>query len=336
MPSEHATLTRVPLLDSGYAVELLHARYLTHRFTAHSHDELAVAVVEAGAVRTRLAGGTVVVSEGEILVLNAGDVHTGEAVTDAGYRYRMLYVDAAFLAHVAAGPRAGDAECAVPGFARRVIRDPRLALRLARAHAALASGRDSFAGETELVETLATLVARYAARDRELVARAPATPAADEMVRLVRDYLEAEYARVVTLAELARLTGLSPSYVSRTFRAALGVPPYSYLALVRARRARDLIMRGYALSEVTHATGFSDQSHLTKHFKRVYGLPPGQYARDVGRIAGVGSGDGAGAGADDGLEGQGAQLSRMPVGRSADRTDGRAGSGWPTLHRATA
>ncbi|HEX5830777.1 MAG TPA: helix-turn-helix domain-containing protein, partial [Gemmatimonadaceae bacterium] len=63
----------------------------------------------------------------------------------------------------------------------------------------------------------------------------------------------------------------------------VGVPPYAYLALVRVRRARALIARGHPLSSVTYVTGFSDQSHLTRQFKRVVGVPPGRYARAASR-----------------------------------------------------
>ena len=122
-------------------------------------------------------------------------------------------------------------------------------------------------------------------------ARAAAAPSADPLharvVATMRDYLEANHARVVTLAELARLTGFSPFHVSRIFRAAVGVAPYAYLSLVRVRRARELLANGCPLSTVTYETGFFDQSHFTRSFKRVVGVPPGQYARDVRRSGGV-------------------------------------------------
>jgi AraC-like DNA-binding protein len=92
----------------------------------------------------------------------------------------------------------------------------------------------------------------------------------------------------VTIDELAREAGLSAFHLIRVFRASFGLPPYRYLELVRIRHARRLIRRGWPLAQVVHATGFSDQSHLTRHFKRVVGVTPGGYARAVvgeGRVA---------------------------------------------------
>jgi AraC-like DNA-binding protein len=95
----------------------------------------------------------------------------------------------------------------------------------------------------------------------------------------VRDLLEAEYARTVTISELAREAGLSTFHLIRVFRASFGLPPYKYLEQVRIQQARRLIRHGFPLTHVVHATGFSDQSHLTRYFKRIVGVTPGTYAR---------------------------------------------------------
>lgn len=280
MPVERATVTRVELLESGSAVELLRAAYLTHRFSPHAHEELAVGVIEGGAVRTRLRYGMVVIPAGRIVTLNPGEVHCGAPASPEGYRYRMFYLGEP-LVRLALG-RAGTAEPA-PGsrlaFDSATIHDPPLAASLVRAHALLEAGVDRFAAECALVEVLGALAERHGVGALPV----PRARPGDGVVRLVRDFLEAEHARVVTLAELSALTGLSPFHVSRTFRAAVGVPPYAYLSLVRVRRARELIASGYPLAVAIHETGFADQSHLSKQFKRVFGVPPGQYAKDIGR-----------------------------------------------------
>jgi len=98
---------------------------------------------------------------------------------------------------------------------------------------------------------------------------------------LVRDHLHQHYGRVVTLAELARLTGRSPFYLSRVFRRAFGMPPYTYLARLRVQHARILLLSGHSMLSVTYTTGFSDQSHFIRHFKRVMGVTPGAYLRTM-------------------------------------------------------
>ena len=56
------------------------------------------------------------------------------------------------------------------------------------------------------------------------------------IVATVRDYLEEEHARAISLAELASLVGVSAFHLSRVFRRTVGLPPYAYLSHVRVRR----------------------------------------------------------------------------------------------------
>jgi AraC-like DNA-binding protein len=275
LAGEQARVTRLFLPSLG-EVELLQARYVRHRFAPHWHDELAVGVVEAGALRTRVGRGEAVVPAGSLLVLNPGEIHTGEPSGRDGFSYRMVYLDALRLDPGTRGGEAGDTGSLA--FATPVIEDRWLAGALLDAHRAL-TAPDGGRAEAEgaLVDVLWRLCERYSARTRvERRVRGDT-----RLVRAIRSHLEEHHARVVTLAELAALTGRSAFHMSRTFRLAVGVPPYAYLALVRVRRARELLRAGVPVSVVTHATGFADQSHFIRQFKRVVGVPPGQYAREV-------------------------------------------------------
>ncbi len=88
------------------------------------------------------------------------------------------------------------------------------------------------------------------------------------------------YARNVSLQELADLAELSTFHLSRAFRKAVGVPPHMYQIQVRIARAKTLLARGVSPASVAHAVGFYDQSHFGQHFKRLVGVTPGAYARE--------------------------------------------------------
>jgi AraC-like DNA-binding protein len=66
--------------------------------------------------------------------------------------------------------------------------------------------------------------------------------------------------------------------VARQFRACLGTSPYRYLVMRRLDRVRALVRDGEPLADAAAACGFADQSHMTRHFKRAYGLTPGRWA----------------------------------------------------------
>lgn len=92
-----------------------------------------------------------------------------------------------------------------------------------------------------------------------------------------RDFLAAHIEQGVTSEDLEAMTGLTRYALARQFRACLGTSPYRYLVMRRLDRARALIRDGAPLADAAHSTGFADQSHMTRHFKKVYGLSPGRW-----------------------------------------------------------
>lgn len=95
---------------------------------------------------------------------------------------------------------------------------------------------------------------------------------------LVRDCLAADPACWPSVAALERLSGLDRWTLARGFRAAFGTSPSRFRVMRQLDRARRLIALGVSLSEAALAAGFADQSHLSRQFKRAYGLTPGQWA----------------------------------------------------------
>jgi transcriptional regulator GlxA family with amidase domain len=67
----------------------------------------------------------------------------------------------------------------------------------------------------------------------------------------------------------------------RSFRAEVGMPPYAWLAQHRVARARGLLEQGHSPAEAAVLTGFADQAHLTRWFRRVVGVTPGAYRNSV-------------------------------------------------------
>jgi AraC-like DNA-binding protein len=97
----------------------------------------------------------------------------------------------------------------------------------------------------------------------------------------VRDFLREHYRRRVPLAELAALAGMCRFALVRAFTKEVGMPPHAYQTRLRVLAARERVAAGDALSGVAVEMGFTDQSHLNRHFKPLVGVTPGEYARIV-------------------------------------------------------
>jgi AraC-like DNA-binding protein len=129
--------------------------------------------------------------------------------------------------------------------------------------------------ESHLIDALAHLIRRYADARRSRSCALNERPA----VRRAREYMEVHYDANVSLSELAAFVHLSPFYFARAFQKEIGLPPHAYLETVRITRARELLLRGVPIADVSAAVGYVDQSHFTHRFKRLLGMTPGQFAR---------------------------------------------------------
>lgn len=266
---ERAIFWRDPALGG---LELLRAHYITHSFAPHSHDTFAIGVVESGVERFQYRRESVCAPAGSLVIVNPGEPHTGASALSDGWRYRMLYPDPALLQE-AAGEVSGR-DRPIPFFARPVIHDPALARELLLLHSALEAGAEPLERQSRLLDFLAKLIQRHADTPH---LDAPLGPE-PSVVRRLRDYLDQHTSATVTLAELAELAGMSPFHMVRVFTRTTGLPPHAYLTQRRVAQAKALLAQRLPLAQVAAFSGFYDQSHLTRRFKRIVGVTPGQYA----------------------------------------------------------
>ncbi|MFC7330226.1 AraC family transcriptional regulator [Marinactinospora rubrisoli] len=270
---ENARYWRHPGLPD---VELLRASFVRHSFDRHAHDQYAIGVIEAGIEEYRYRGELHRAGSGGIVVVEPGEVHTGHAGLPEGWRYRMLYPEVPVLAEVARElGRSG-----TPAFAGSVLTDPATARRLRAAHLAAEHG-DRLAASSLMRAALRDLVHRHARADRVRATPDSGRPTPSRIAAQARDILHADIVDPPALPELAAAVGVTPFALLRAFRAAYGFPPHSYLIQVRVMRARRLLADGRSPRDVAAEVGFADQAHLSRHFKRRLGVPPGAYRRGL-------------------------------------------------------
>jgi AraC family transcriptional regulator len=105
-------------------------------------------------------------------------------------------------------------------------------------------------------------------------------------LRAVVEYVEEHLDAGPTLEQMAAVAQLSPYHFARQFKAATGLPPHQYIIARRVERAKQLLQEDgdFSLAQVAAHAGFSDQSQLSQHFKRLVGVTPGRF-RTPARIA---------------------------------------------------
>jgi AraC family transcriptional regulator len=227
-------------------------------YPSHVHDAFTIDIIETGYVRYSLGGITHSVGPGNIVWIDAHQVHSAVQIGPEPVTIRSILVPEAFLFdfHQNINP--------IPS----IISDDSLHEELKRFHRNTESVNVAGA-EGKLLEII----------KRILVYPSDVQKTEHQLIQQVKKYMLAHYMEPISIDELAGNLQLNKSYFVRMFRDHVGLPPYGYLTQIRVARARVLLARGMSPAEVAASVGLSDQSHLTRFFKRSTGMTPAFYAR---------------------------------------------------------
>lgn len=250
-------------------LERLEAFFAGHGYDPHRHDTYAIGLTLAGVQSFGYRGATLHSMRGQVVILHPDEVHDGRAGTEAGFRYRLAYI-APRLIHDALGASG----CALP-FARDAVTDDR---RMRRAIAPALADLETPLEDLQRDEIIADVAAALAALDPSS-GHVAVEACCLRAVAAAREYLDANRGQRIGSADLEAITGLGRFALARHFRACLGTSPYRYLVMRRLDRARELMSSGTSLAETAAASGFADQSHMARQFKRAYGMMPGRWRR---------------------------------------------------------
>jgi AraC-like DNA-binding protein len=234
-------------------------RWSTDELYEGMKETYAIARVESGR-SSYWSGGKVWNSDpGSLQIQQPGDVHRDVA-------------------------RDGPSTCQIVSFPARVVETVTGTVRVhpqleagdargaafRRLHDAVHAGADRLTLEVAVAEAIEAFAARGVG-DAKCAHTRP--------VRRAMELLRERLADPVTLDDLAAHASLDKFHLCRAFRAQVGLPPHAYLTRLRIMRAKELLANGVRPSEVAPQVGLYDQSQLNRHFRRLVGTTPGQYAR---------------------------------------------------------
>ena len=262
---EQGQISRWPDLPG---VELLKADFKHHSYVPHWHDAFMVALVAAGCERVQLAGTQHHVVPGDVVLLNPSEIHDGEAFdANIGWDFRVFYLAAEVLEEAAED--LGGAGNRKDIFEESIITDPAMWRSLLNLHATLSRSESLLERSSSLFTGLTRLMSRSSSNGREL--KAMIAPLSLERTR---EYLQASWAKAVSLDELAEVAGLSRFHLLREFRKRYGLPPHAYQLQLRILRAKEMLFLGMPPGDVALKVGFYDQAHFTHALKRYVGVSP--------------------------------------------------------------
>ncbi len=240
-------------------------------YAPHSHREWSMGAITGGQSIFLCGERAYRVAEGDLVLINPDEVHECNPIDGEPWSYLMLYVDAAWLA----GQRHALGLTPTPQW--RVLKPDTLGH--AEVFAAFVSLVESLLGDALGSDAKGAALQGFLAWLLPLLAEAEDAACVPAALGEVAGYLDADCTRAHPLSQLSRRARVCPEHLVRSFKRHFGLTPHAYLLNRRVQYAQRALRQGQAIAEAALASGFADQAHFQRVFKRLLASTPRQYQR---------------------------------------------------------
>ena len=237
----------------------------------HWHEEYQFCLMQFGSGELSYRTNNFLTPTDSLFMVHPGEVHANRCCDPLGVNYRNVFIDVELMSRLATevvGKTSG-----LPFFPTAVV----FSRDMIRHFLNFCSTVETPSSRLEAESLLLTFVAELMIRFAETPPTVTQPGREQHVIRRARDYLVDHYAENISLLDLAGIANMSPFHFTRVFCNQFGMPPHSYQTQIRILRAKRLLMQEESIADIAMRTGFADQSHFTRHFKRLTALTPGQY-----------------------------------------------------------
>ncbi len=233
------------------------------------HERFAVCAVLRGHAEWRYRGQSGAIGDGGLMFLEPGECSVTSRIHRPGDFLVVLVDPGPFL------EAAASAGLAAPVHFR-LRREPLENPAPAQAIRRLVASVEAQESPLEQQSRLAVCLQRMLAEAESMPGLDPGAWSGPAIHRAL-ECLREGYREGTDLETLAALTGLNRFHLVHAFCRAVGMPPHAFQVHVRVERARALMLGGIPPNQAGRETGFADQSHFTRHFRKILGITPGRY-----------------------------------------------------------
>lgn len=258
--------------DDLAGVELRSGVAVTEPYPRHWHEEYQFCFIQAGGGELFYRGVHHHTPSISLFIVHPGEVHSNQTQTDCSFR--SIYIEPEFIRQTVFG-WSGEHRRQLPFFPNPMVFDREIMTDYLFFHL-LENSSTTLERQSAILEMLVKLLTRHAQEKPGMKAAGRENSA----VKKAREYILAHHERNISLEELARVSNLSNFHLTRVFTKEVGMPPHAFQTQTRIAKAKKLIRDGLPLSEIALLTGFADQSHFIRHFKRLLKITPGEYFKN--------------------------------------------------------
>ncbi|OTG86130.1 AraC family transcriptional regulator [Acinetobacter sp. ANC 4558] len=265
--------------DKKTGIELIHAHFKGHAYDPHFHSSYLMGVTESGIQQFHCRKKLIQSHQGQVFMLEPGEVHDGYAPEPFGFTYKMLHIDPQWIKHRYDGLFEKKSKTYELSIESTLKSDHQIANLVLTTFHAIQHKEPQLLIDTKLDFLLEKLVDTQSIKFRE-----NAIQSLPDIALEIRDILHENIFKEISLDELAQMVGIDRFYINRVFKQSFNSAPHQYLIRLRLDKAKELIKQGFSLATIATNLCFSDQSHLGRWFRRCYGMTLYQYQKSCTNI----------------------------------------------------
>jgi AraC-like DNA-binding protein len=253
-------------------IELRSGVAVSEPYPRHWHEEYQLCFIHAGGGELFYQGTHHSTPQTSLFIVHPGEVHSNQ--TNIGCSFHSIYIEPELIRRLVS-TLTDQEQPTLPFFPDPMIFDPQIVRLYLKLQSALTTTETHLRKESLMLALLAKLVSRYAQDRLDQRWRKTGQP----VIKKITDYIIENHVDNIRLKELASYANLSSFHLTRAFTRQIGMPPHAFHIQVRIGNAKKLLRNGFSPAHVAAMTGFADQSHFIRHFKRLTKITPGEYAK---------------------------------------------------------
>ena len=243
---------------------LLEASFTNKTFAPHFHDEYSIALITSGTHNFTCNKDDFAARPGDIRLINPHDIHVCKSKT---WGYITFTPDNNFVETFS---ESCQKELHNITFVNPVIQNNKLAKLFMDLNSATKEWQDELMAENILEELVVNLISSYSNSETKTK---NISYSRKKLLQSV-EYMKSNFDESLKLEKLANISGLSKYHFLRKFKEEFNMTPHAYLLQIRIQNAKNMLIQNRALSDIALSCGFSDQSHFTRVFNKIYGMTP--------------------------------------------------------------